>query len=350
MDGREKVTLQDIADLAGISRNTVSKILNGRYRGSQRVREHVLNLVREKNYKGMGENAKGKGKPEVKTILLLCREGISTDGFFPHLVNEIQRDVEARGYILQFYGITREELQAVRIPDGVVRGQVDGVVCMEIFHKDYIKKLIQYPAATVFLEFCHDIWSIDGRYDVVMMNSEHPVCVLTKQMIDRGCRSIGFVGDYVHCRGFYERYQGYCAALAEREMPLNRDLCITFADGERYFNRQELWKRLKHMPCMPDGFVAANDAIAISLMQTLQERGIRIPEDVKVISFDDIAEASEVRPPLTTVHTDGKALSRSAVECLLQRMADPGRDKRVVYVDTEIVYRNTFRAAEAERT
>lgn len=348
MDIREKVTLQDIADLAGISRNTVSKILNGRYKGSQRVREHVLNLVREKNYKGMGENAERKEKPEVKTILLLCREGISATGFFPCLVNEIQRDVEARGYMLQFYGLTREELQAGRIPDVVVRRQVDGVVCMEIFDRDYIKKLIQYPVAAVFLEFYHDIWAIDGRYDVVMMNNEYPVCVLTKQMIDKGCRSIGFVGDYTHCLGFYERYQGYCAALAERGISLNRNLCITFADGERYFSRQELWKRLKHMPCMPDGFVAANDAIAISLMQTLQERGIRIPEDVKIISFDDVGEASKVKPALTTVRTDGEALSRSAVEWLLQRMADPGRSKRVVYVETKIVYRDTFRAADLE--
>lgn len=347
MEIREKVTLQDIADLAGISRNTVSKILNGRYKGSPRIRERVLNLVREKNYKGMGENA-GE-KPEIKTILLLCREGISSTGFFPYLVNAIQQDVEARGYMLQFYGVTREELRAGRLPDVIVRQQVDGVVCMEIFDRDYIKKLIRHPAATVFLEFCHDMWSIGGRYDVVMMENEYPVCTLTKQMIDRGCRNIGFVGDYTHCRGFYERYQGYLAALTERGIPLNRDLCITFADGDRYFDRQELWKRLKNMPCMPDGFVTANDAIAVSLMQTLQEGGVRIPEEVKVISFDDIAVAAEARPPLTTVHVDRKGFSRSAVECLLQRLADPDRDRRVVYVDTRIVYRDTFRAADAKR-
>ena len=306
MDIREKVTLQDIADLAGISRNTVSKILNGRYKGSPKVRERVLGLVREKNYKGMGENA--EEKPEIKTILLLCREGVSAAGFFPYLVNEIQRDVEARGYILQYYGITQEELQERRIPDVIARHQVDGVVCMEIFDRDFINRLIRYPAAIVFLEFCHDLWSVDGRYDVVMMDCAYPVGVLVKRMIEKGCRSIGFVGDYVH------------------------------------FNGQELWKRLKNMPCMPDGFVAANDAIAISLMQTLQERGIRIPEDVKIVSFDDIAEAAEVRPPLTTVHVDRKGLSRSAVDCLLQRMADPERSKRVVYVETEIVYRDTFRS------
>lgn len=341
MDIREKVTLQEIADLAGISRNTVSKILNGRYNGSPRVRERVLSLVREKNYKGMGENA--GDKPEVKTILLLCREGVPSAGFFPYLVDEIQHDVEARGYILQYYGITKEELQKRRIPEVIAKHQVDGIVCMEIFDRDFIKELIQYPAAIVFLEFCHDMWSVDGKFDVVMMDCIYPVSVLVKRMIDRGCRSIGFVGDYVHCRGFYERYQGYCSALAESGMPLDKKICITFADGAGYTNRQELWKRLKNMPCMPDGFVAANDAIAISLMQTLQERGIRIPEDVKIVAFDDIAEAEEVRPPLTTVHADRKGLSRSAVDCLLQRMTDPERSKRVVYVETEIIYRNTFK-------
>lgn len=343
MDTRERVTLQDIADLAGISRNTVSKILNGRYRGPQRVKEQVLGLVREKNYKGMGENAGEKEKPEVKTILLLCREGFSPTGFFPYLINELQRDVEARGYMLQFYGATREELQAGRIPDVVVRGQVDGVVCMEIFDRGYVKKLIRHSAAVVFLEFCHDMWSIGGRYDVIMMENEHPVRTLTMQMIDRGCRGIGFIGDYAHCRGFYERYQGYCGALLEKGMPPDRNLCITISDGNGYFDRPRLWKRLKSMPCMPDGFVAANDAIAISLLQTLREGGVRVPEDVKIVSFDDIAAAAEVKPALTTVHVDRKELSRAAVECLLQRMADPERDKRVIYVNTEIVYRETFK-------
>lgn len=343
MDTREKVTLQDIADLAGISRNTVSKILNGRYRGPHRVKEQVLGLVREKNYKGMGEYAGKKEKPEVKNILLLCREGISSAGFFPYLVNELQRDVEARGYMLQFYGATREELQAGRIPDVIARRQVDGVVCMEIFDRQYIKKLIHCPVAAVFLEFCQDLWSVEGRYDVVMMENQQPVYTLTKRMLDRGCRGIGFVGDYAHCRGFYERYRGYCEALEERGIPLDKNICITFPDGGGYFDRPELWKRLKNMSRMPDGFVAANDGIAISLLQTLREGGVRVPEDVKIVSFDDIAEAAEARPALTTVHVDRKGLSRTAVECLLQRMADPDRARRVVYVDTEIVYRETFK-------
>lgn len=340
MDTNGRVTLQNIADMAGISRNTVSKIMNGRYNGSPKVKEQVLKLVRENNYKGLGQEME---KPLSKKILLLCKEGIALSSFFLYLVNEIQRNIEAKGYILQFYGIKPEELQKGEIPWIISERQVDGIVCMDIFHEDFIKELIGYEIPVVFLDFCCNMWAIPGRYDVVLMNNAYPVYTLTQKLIEKGCRNIGFVGDYRHCKGFYDRYRGYCNALTENHIPLDHNICVTYADKDGYGDKSELWKHLKRIEKMPDAFVAANDKIAIALMQVLQDRGMHIPEDVTVVGFDDISEAAVVKPALTTVNSNREALSRSVVEFLLQRMADPARSRRISYVDTEIVYRDTLR-------
>lgn len=343
MDGRAKVTLQDIADMAGVSRNTVSKILNGRYTGTPRIRNLVLELMRENNYKGLGQRQAKEEKWDRKTILLLSCGQLVQSGFFLPLVNEIQRNVESRGYVLMFYGIREEELKSRQIPEAVAKRQVDGIVCLEILCREYIEKLISCHIPAVFMEFCHDLWSVRGKYDIVLVSNEYPVYALTSALLESGCTRLGFVGDYRHCRGFYERYQGFCNALRDHNCLLMPEFCINYADAEGYGQEGRLRRRLKAMPRLPEAFVAANDSIAMNLMIILQEWGVRIPQEVQVVSFDNIPESALTEPGLTTVGCSREALSRSVVECLLQRMANPERTRSVVYVDSEIVYRQSAR-------
>ena len=341
MDVKKKVTLQDIADMAGVSRNTVSKILNGRYTGSERTKDRVLNLIKENNYKGMGQMVDKDERSDIKTILLLSHRELAKSGFFLPLVNEIQRNVEFRGHTLMFYGIGQEELDRQQIPQVIANRQVDGIMCIEIFHRLFIEKLVSCHIPTVFLEFHYDLWSIQGKYDVVLMNNEYPVHMLMNRLISHGYTKIGFVGDFTHCRGFYERYQGYCNALRDHNIPPMPQFCINYADAEGYGQEGKLRKCLKVMPSLPDVFVAANDSIAINLMSILQEWGIKIPQEVQIVSFDNIKEAVYVKPSLTTVNSDTDELSRNVVGCLFQRMANPQRARNVVYVDSEVIYRQS---------
>lgn len=341
MDLKEKVTLQDIADMAGVSRNTVSKILNGRYTGSRQTKDRVLNLMIENNYKGLGQMIGKEEKQDAKTILLLSHGELARSVFFLPLVNEIQQNVESRGYILMFYGIRQEEMEKQQLPRMIADRQVDGIVCIEIFHRPFIEKLVKCHIPTVFLEFYHDLWSVQGKYDVVLMNNEYPVHTLTAQLLEQGYKKIGFVGDYTHCRGFYERYQGYCNALRDHDLTPMQQFCINYADSEGYGQDGKLKKCLKSIPELPDAFVVANDIIAISLVSVLQEWKIRIPQEVQIISFDNIKEAAYIDPPLTTVDCNREELVRNVVDCLLLRMANPDRTRNVIYVDSEIIYRQS---------
>lgn len=337
----KKVTLQDIADMAGVSRNTVSKILNGHYTGPTHTKERVLNLMRENNYKGFGQLSGVEEESDNKTILLLSHGELAKSGFFLPLVNEIQRNVESRGCNLMFYGIQHEEIEQQQIPKVITDHQIDGIMCIEIFRRQFIEKLLNCHIPTVFLEFHYDLWSIQGKYDVVLTNNEYPVHILTNQLIDQGCTRIGFVGDFTHCRGFYERYQGYCNALRDHYISPMPQFCINYADEEGYEKDGKLRKHLKSMTNMPDAFVVANDSIAIHLIAILQEWGVQIPQEVQVISFDNITEAVHVNPPLTTVNSDRDELSRDVVGCLFQRMANPQRARNVIYVDSEIIFRQS---------
>lgn len=345
MNGTKKITLQEIADLVGVSRNTVSKIVNGRFKGSPEVMERVLNLMREYDYKGMGQlDYSRDSKLQVKTIMLLTKGDMAQSSFFVTLINEIQKSIAEKGYMLMFATIYQDDIEAGHIPMYIEKKHVDGILCMEIFEHDYIEKLVSYGIPIVFMEFCYNIWSIQGNFDVVMMCNEYPVSRLTREMFAQGCKRIGYIGDYRHCRGFFERYQGYQNAHQEVGIIPDKDYCIMIEDGIDYFDKQTVWNILKKMNPMPNGFVVANDAIGICLIETLKEHGYDVKKEFSIVAFDDIDEAAKIEPSLTTVSCDSDALCKMMVSCLLDRMEFPNKPRTVVYVDSKIIYRDSFKA------
>jgi LacI family transcriptional regulator len=332
----DKITLKDIADLAGISRNTVSKIVNGHYKGDRETQEKVIKLLQENNYKGMGSFA---DTPKAKTILLLSG-GMIQKSFFASLLGEIQQNELSKEYRVIYLGLQEEELKNLQIPNVIKEHQVDGIVCLEIFDKYFIESMLSYEIPTVFLDFISDIWDVKGKYDVVLMNNLSQTYTLTSNLIENGCRHISFVGNYTRCLSFGERYQGYCKALSEYNISLNPHICIGI-DEDGSFDATTLWSRIADMEIMPDAFVAANDSLAIRLMRVLEEHNMKIPEDVCVVGFDNITESMEVIPPLTTVDCNQEALSKTVLSCLNQRISQHNRPKNVVYVDTTIIYRGS---------
>lgn len=340
-----KVKIQDIADKAQLSRNTVSKIFNGKYNGPRETKDRVLQLAVDMKYKEYGQidmNTDEKiFKTETKNILIMSKGDVVGSNFFAHIVNEIQKRTEGEGYNLLLSNIRESDIEAVQLPVNVRSDLIDGIVCMELFDKPYIEKLISMGIPTIFVEFYYDAWDIQGNYDIVMMNNEFHVSKMVKKLIQNGCNIIGFVGDYQHCRGFYERYVGYTKALASHNIPLKPQYSMTVADGDLYFDISWLCDCIKTMDLVPNAFVCANDAIGVNIIKALKQLGYSVPNDVQVVAFDDIPDALTVSPALTTVRIFREELGRCAINNLLNRIDNPNRKRQIIYVDTEIVVRDS---------
>lgn len=340
-----KVKIQDIADKAGLSRNTVSKIFNGIYKGSKETREKVLQLAIDMKYKEFGqlqEQIVGKLlAPKSKNILILSKGDVVNSNFFAHIVNEIQKRTEGEGYNLLLSNIRENDIKEKQLPSNIRSGVIDGIVCMELFDKPYIEKLLSMGIPTVFVEFYCDAWNIQGNFDVIMMNNEFYVYRMVDSLIKSGCKNIGYVGDYYHCRGFYERYMGYTKALISNNYTVDPRYCMTVTDGELYFNIPWICNQIKAMDRSPDAFVCANDAIGIQVLKALKQLEYSVPEEVQIISFDDISEAATVSPSLTTVRIFREELGRCAIDNLIARIDNPNRKRQIIYVDTEIVIRES---------
>jgi LacI family transcriptional regulator len=160
-------------------------------------------------------------------------------------------------------------------------------------------------------------------------------------LIGRGHTKLGFIGDISTCQSYQERWRGFCRALEEAGLTLEKDLCIIGGASHHYQYSEEIQKHLERIEQLPTAFVCANDRIAIYLTQVLKEKGIKIPAEVVIAGFDDIFEATVVEPNLTTVRIHKEELGKRAAEELLWRLRHPGRPVEVIRIATDIIFRES---------
>ena len=134
---------------------------------------------------------------------------------------------------------------------------------------------------------------------------------------------------------------GISLALREADIPLERELCILSNDMEPYNDEGWLLEQLHRMPDIPDGFICANDFLALHMMAALKRLGLAIPDDIMVAGFDGMPQSAVVEPSLTTVQIPNADIGRMAADILLERIKNPSRPFSSTYVRTTPVWRNS---------
>jgi LacI family transcriptional regulator len=160
-------------------------------------------------------------------------------------------------------------------------------------------------------------------------------------MIRMGHRNIGFIGDIRYAKTNMERYDGYVSAMHQFGLPIDSKLCYT--DNMTLSTYVEIIERfVSELPQMPDAFVCVNDHIANILVQYLERRGYRVPEDVAVSGYDDNNEFNYTQV-LTTVQVNNSQIGKRLAKQLLYRIDNIEDPYEVTYVRTKVIYRNSTR-------
>lgn len=165
-------------------------------------------------------------------------------------------------------------------------------------------------------------------------------------MTRRGKTKIGFIGEYLHCQSFFERYIAYRNAMYMAELPCPDEYCIirnkegirspSSEDYQEYL--LESFRKLSHLP---EVFLCANDFVALDALQVLKKSGYSVPDDVWLCGFDDSPESKIVTPSLTTIHIHSQIMGFSAVNLLMSRISEPSLNYRTVHTETNLVYRES---------
>lgn len=338
---REKVTIQDIADALGISRNTASKALNGSSNIPDETRNKVIKKAIELKYKQFAfmeiENILSKNSGN---IALLTENLPNTSHFGSALISGLEKRISAEGYNLSIHIVRDIDQESLSLPNNFDVSNVDGIICIELFNLEYSKLITSLDVPTIFIDCSAHICYSDFKADVLLMENEHSTYQLTKKLIDGGYKTLGFIGDYNHCRSFNERWIGFNRALTESGVRLDLSQCIL--DEDRLFFSSPEWAddRLRRINEFPSAFVCANDHIAVTFMKSIKNTR-SVPDDIVICGFDNALESRIVEPQLTTVHIYRNEMGVKAAEMLLSRIKDPKQPHQVSHIYTKPIIRES---------
>lgn len=343
---RKKVTMQDIATACNLSRNTVSKVFNDRGSVPEATRQLVLAKAAELGYNSLAPEllAEKPAAPEpfLSGNIALLSSANPLNHNFGSLFTKFFTDSVCRsGFTVQMYELSADEIRSHRLPERLSIENTVGIIGIELFDESFIRYVASFGLPMVFMDCYHAVNRSPIPCDIISMENIAPVMQITRQMLKNGAESFGFIGDYMHCNSFYERYSAVGYALAEAGKAIDPALSITAPDSPAYADIGWIIEQLKSMPKLPDAFVCANDYHAIKLMMALREMGISVPEDVKVSGFDDSPEASVIGSGLTTVFINGTELGLLAADLLVSRLKTPARPYSLTYLQSKAVFRNS---------
>ncbi len=333
-------TLEEVAKLAGVSRSTVSRVVNQHPNVRPEVRERVWEVIRQTGYQPHAA-ARSLATRRTRVIGLIIPQAVTTlftDPYFPILIRGIADACNAHNYHLMLSLFSRRRVQESRAHQDLLYQQVlrsrylDGVVVSSAPLDDPIfRRLLEDGVPFVLIgRYSHE------RVSYVDVDNVVGARMAVEHLLRLGHERVATItGPLNMCAG-QDRLEGYRQALTARGIPVDEDLIAEgdFTEG----GGQAAMQRL--LPRHPTAVFAASDMMAVGALKVLREAGLRVPEDVAVVGFDDIPLASMVEPPLTTVRQPIEQLGSMAVELLVSLLENPGEETthRVV-LPTELVIR-----------
>jgi LacI family transcriptional regulator len=172
--------------------------------------------------------------------------------------------------------------------------------------------------------------------DQLYMDNTTEITRFVNDMLRQGKKRIGFIGDYNHCQSFYERYTAFRCAMLMAGVPVDERFCIC----RNQLDSEEV-EALANLEQLPDVFLCANDFVAGDAIRALFSIGKTVPEDVRLLGFDDSAESRLSRPTLSTIHIHTQIMAFTAVQLLMSRMREPSLDYRIVHTQTDLIERES---------
>lgn len=340
---KKKVTIQDIADELGLSRNTVSKAINNTDGISDSTRQKILQKAVEMGYKQFSyvqaqtqSSLKGDEVEErgyQGEIALLTTKFFNQSHFASVMMDRFHQEMAQAGYTLNIHRVDKENIVKMSLPRTIQINRISAMICFELFDYAYGEMLCSLGLPILFVDGPCKREGKSLPCDQLYMENTVELTRLVRELLARGKRKIGFIGDWEHCQSFYERYLAFRNTMMMEGAAVEERFLLSHNKGP------EMDRYLTELKELPDIFLCANDFVAMDAMSVLKRRKIRVPEDVLFCGFDDSPESRLLS--LTTVHIHTQIMACEAARLLLSRIKEPALDYRTVYTETYLIERES---------
>ncbi|HEY9153459.1 MAG TPA: LacI family DNA-binding transcriptional regulator [Anaerolineales bacterium] len=331
------LTLEDIAKQAGVSRSTVSRVVNNYPNVRGEVRQRVLQVIENTGYHPNAA-ARTLASQRSWTIGLLLPLSVSiffTDPYYPHLTKGIAQACNQYNYTLALFLVETREDEEKIFPRVSRKGLLDGVIVQAGHHGDQqiIGHLID---ANMSLVVAGRPFRSDN-VSYIDIDNVNAAASAVSHLIRLGYQRIGTITGPTNSTVGLDRKEGYIKTLRERGRSVEDSLIVEgdFTEAGGYYAMQKL------LPFKPDAVFVASDTMAIGAMRAAREAGLNIPGDVAFVGFDDLPIATLSNIQLTTVRQPVIQFGVKAVELLIDQIENGITTPCRVILDTELVIRQS---------
>ncbi len=333
------VTMRDVAELAGVSQSTVSRILSqsdSKIPISEKTKEKVFAAIDELGYR---PNITARSLRTQRTQLIAVMIADISNSLYHNIVRAIQDIARLHKYDVLMANTDHEYENEKHFCEAVIRRPVDGVI-MVPFHLS-LEEIDQFIRQTGTPAVALGQHVIHPQVDTVFANDERATAEAVQWLIKtKGHQRVGFIGVPDTFPPGPRRLRGYKMALAEEGLNFEENLVEVgdFSPDSGY----RAMEALMNFPHRPSAVFAANDLMAMGALNAAQDLGFEIPGDVAIMGFDNIPECELIRPHLTTVAQDPHKMGRLLAEALFSRIeSDQEIEQRFFEVECHIVERQS---------
>lgn len=322
-----RITMDEIAKLAGVSKATVSRVLNDSECGvGEQTRVRVKKIAEELGY-SVEQTEKKKNVSFTRHIALILPD--ITNPFFADLAKSVEDSLRRKGYSLVLANTDfSEDNEAAQIRELMVK-RLEGILLVPsgIRAREEHDLPRRYQIPMVLLDR-----KLEGISDIpgVYSNNEYASVISCEHLIRKGARDIVFISGPLNVSTSIERFEGYKAVLAQHSIPFRPEMCrhgsYTVESG---YNAV---LELERSGISYSAILAANDLMALGALKAVREFGYRVPEDVQIIGFDNIEFSQYCEPSLSTMQQPTFDMGAKAVELLtgIIEKRDPVQPERLI--------------------
>lgn len=330
------LTLDDIARLTGVSRSTVSRVVNDHPNVKASVRKRVLEVIQNTGYHPNAA-ARTLASQHSRMIGLVLPRSVSSffaDPYFPRLAQGIAQACNQYDFTLALFLVGTKEDEEKIFPRVARKGLLDGILLQSGQIGDQlIDRLLASNIPLVIAGRPFQTQNIS----YIDVDNLQAACNAVRHLVRLGYQRIGTITGMANSTVTIDRKDGYIMALAEAGRDVDESLIVEgdFTEAGGYAAMQQLLK------ANPDAVFAASDIMALGAMRYAREAGRRIPDDIAFVGFDDLPIVPLPDPPLTTVHQPIYQFGFKAVEILIDLIENGIMPARRIILDTELIVRES---------
>jgi DNA-binding LacI/PurR family transcriptional regulator len=337
-----KVSIKDIAKVAGVSHSTVSRALSGSPLVREETRSRIKQLAQEMGYY---PSAVARSLVTRRTLTIGLVVTSVTDPFWAEVVGGIEGIALERGYSVLLANSNRERQRELAVVQMLGEKRVDGIIVAASRVGALYRPVLGELGVPIVLINRHSEEKEPTMHSVATDNVQGGY-LATRHLLDLGHRRIGYIADPEDLSSNSDRLRGYRQALLEWDLAFNLPPdaggSTLVVDGNGQLEGGWHAMRLLLAASAPvTGVFCYNDLTAIGALRAIREAGKKVPEDVSVIGYDDLAMAAYTDPPLTTVAQAKREMGRQAMEMILQLIADTAPVEDIVLPGQLVIREST---------